>query len=134
MPAVAVEYDPQFQSITCDACGIAFAIPYSFYRRYKEHGAYVRCPNPKCDWPSFHITESVKDQYEKKLAQEREKARKAAEARAWAEQQLATTQTKLSRLQKRVGNGVCPCCSRSFTNLKRHMTTKHPEFLPKSKP
>jgi hypothetical protein len=28
----------------------------------------------------------------------------------------------------RIGNGVCPCCNRSFTNLRRHMTTKHPEY------
>lgn len=27
----------------------------------------------------------------------------------------------------RVGKGVCPCCKRSFTNLRRHMTTKHPD-------
>jgi hypothetical protein len=23
---------------------------------------------------------------------------------------------------------VCPCCNRSFQNLRRHMATKHPEF------
>ena len=29
---------------------------------------------------------------------------------------------------ERTGNGVCPCCKRSFTNLRRHMNTKHPNF------
>jgi hypothetical protein len=31
-------------------------------------------------------------------------------------------------LHRRVGNGVCPCCSRSFTNLKRHIRSKHPDY------
>jgi len=33
-----------------------------------------------------------------------------------------------ARLQKRVANGVCPCCTRSFANLRRHMETTHPEY------
>jgi hypothetical protein len=35
---------------------------------------------------------------------------------------------KLKAVQKRVGNGVCPCCGRMFQNLFRHMGTKHPEY------
>lgn len=35
---------------------------------------------------------------------------------------------QVTKLKNRVGNGVCPCCTRSFTNLQRHMTTEHPEF------
>lgn len=34
---------------------------------------------------------------------------------------------KLKRQLNRVHKGVCPCCNRSFVNLKRHMETKHPE-------
>jgi hypothetical protein len=36
--------------------------------------------------------------------------------------------TKARNQLERVGNGVCPCCTRSFTNLRRHMATKHPGF------
>lgn len=24
--------------------------------------------------------------------------------------------------------GVCPCCNRSFTNVRRHMTSQHPDY------
>lgn len=34
----------------------------------------------------------------------------------------------LVKVQVRVKNGVCPCCTRSFTNLAAHMATKHPTF------
>ena len=33
-----------------------------------------------------------------------------------------------SRMRKRVANGVCPCCNRTFQNLLKHMQTEHPDF------
>lgn len=33
-----------------------------------------------------------------------------------------------TKLKKRVGNGVCPCCGRTFKQLARHMESKHPEY------
>jgi hypothetical protein len=36
--------------------------------------------------------------------------------------------TRKKRQLERVASGVCPCCNRSFVNLRRHMKTQHPEF------
>lgn len=33
------------------------------------------------------------------------------------------------RLRKRASAGVCPCCNRTFSQLARHMQTKHPTFI-----
>ena len=27
-----------------------------------------------------------------------------------------------------MANGVCPCCNRSFENLRNHMHTQHPDY------
>lgn len=35
---------------------------------------------------------------------------------------------KVTQLKNRAAAGVCPCCSRHFENLERHMKTKHPTF------
>lgn len=35
---------------------------------------------------------------------------------------------QVTRLRKRAKAGVCPCCNRSFVELRRHMANKHPEF------
>lgn len=35
---------------------------------------------------------------------------------------------QVTKLRNRVGNGVCPCCARSFTNLRRHMDIQHPTW------
>lgn len=41
---------------------------------------------------------------------------------------LASERKSKDRLKKRLKNGVCPCCTRSFQNLRRHIASKHPEF------
>lgn len=33
-----------------------------------------------------------------------------------------------TRLKKRIAAGVCPCCNRSFANLREHMAGQHPDF------
>lgn len=33
-------------------------------------------------------------------------------------------------LIERVHNGVCPCCNRTFKQLARHMSIKHPDYKP----
>lgn len=35
---------------------------------------------------------------------------------------------EVTKLKKRIANGVCPCCKRSFCNLAAHMKTQHPEY------
>ena len=52
--------------------------------------------------------------------EQREKGRIGAELRA--------TKGVVTKIRRRVANGVCPCCKRHFVNLKRHMSGQHPEF------
>lgn len=40
----------------------------------------------------------------------------------------------VTRTKKRVGNGVCPCCNRTFQQLARHMEAKHPEYADSATP
>jgi hypothetical protein len=41
----------------------------------------------------------------------------------------AATKGHLTRTKKRAASGVCPCCRRSFKQLRRHMQNKHPVYL-----
>jgi hypothetical protein len=34
----------------------------------------------------------------------------------------------MTKLRKRVANGVCPCCKRKFSNVVLHMRQEHPEY------
>jgi hypothetical protein len=116
---------------TCGKCGIEFAAPDKWWaERRKNHDTWY-CPNGHSR--SF-IGETKEDalrrerdlltqrlaQKDDEIAGERRRTEAAREATAKAERKL-----------KRVQKGVCPCCTRSFTNLARHMATKHPDTKPK---
>lgn len=113
--------------VTSCWCGVNLAIPDSLYREAHDSGHAVYCP-------LGHTF--VYGNTWKKRAEEEEEKRRRAEQRARASRELleaeershAATRGHLTRTKKRVANGVCPCCNRSFVNLRRHMDCKHPEY------
>lgn len=42
-----------------------------------------------------------------------------------AERSAAAQKGLVTRIKNRVGHGVCPCCNRTFSDLARHMKSKH---------
>ena len=111
----------------CPVCGIDCVLPANYLKKRREDGKSFYCPNGH----SQSYTKSEAD----RLREQLEAAKRDAEwQRARAERadksliaQKAQT-TKARNKLERVANGVCPCCTRSFTNLRRHMATKHPDF------
>jgi len=63
---------------------------------------------------------------------ERDRAKREVEyyrARAdKMERSRAAYKGRVTRIKKRIGNGVCPCCNRTFSNLGRHMASQHPGY------
>lgn len=53
----------------------------------------------------------------------------AEDSRQHVENQLRATKGVVTKIKKRVSKGVCPCCNRSFENLKNHMESQHPEYV-----
>lgn len=70
-----------------------------------------------------------------KLRQQLQKEREATEwqrARAnQLEKSLTAQKGQMTKLKKRINNGVCPCCRRSFAALAQHMRRKHPDYVEK---
>lgn len=107
----------------CISCGVEFCMP-SVLR-----GECVRVGSAKSFYcPNGHamsFSESAAD----KLRRERDllRQRVAEKDDEITRQKLAAEKAKkeTERLKKRIGGGVCPCCSRHFSNLERHMKTKH---------
>lgn len=56
--------------------------------------------------------------------QEQRNAMLEDEKRA-ADNRAKAAQRKLKKIEKRVHNGVCTHCNRTFVNLQRHMASKH---------
>lgn len=114
----------------CCNCGILFAITKDFHDRARAkpgaNGIRFYCPNGH---DQFYVGESEATKLRRerdRLAQQiAQKDDEIAEARRQAEAEVKARK----RIEKRVNNGVCPCCTRSFQNLKRHMATKHPNVV-----
>lgn len=127
--SAVLQMSVQLQSTTCPECGVEHAMPTHLLNSKRNGRGTVYCPNGHvASWE-----ESEADQLRKELARkaadlERMRALVADEKmRATAaEQRLLMANRSLARTK----NGVCPCCKRSFTALRRHMATKHPEFKP----
>lgn len=107
----------------CPNCFVEFALPDRMIAERRKDGKAFFCPAGHS--MSFHDTEFDRLQRERdrlkqdnaRLAEEAEIARKAA----------ITAKAAATKARKRTVAGVCPCCTRSFTNLRRHIETQHPE-------
>lgn len=120
--SIQVAHELSLITQDCCNCGIVFAMPESLYRRAKENNeVYFHCPNGHPQ----HYSKTEIQRLREKLDEQTREATRQSERALMAEKQAALAEVKLSNLKKRVKAGVCPCCKRSFQNLKRHMVTKH---------
>lgn len=120
------------ESHTCGACGVIFGMSREFIAQRKRDRETWYCPNGH---PRVFAGPTEESKLRNQLA--------AVTARAdqlqasLASQRSITSHERakvrglkgvITRVKKRVGNGVCPCCNRTFQDLARHMGTKHPEY------
>lgn len=114
----------------CASCGVVFAIPRDLeLRRREDHGTWY-CPNGH-SMVFSGPTQAEKDAKAANERAERLRVRLRAERdqAAAARREAAEAKAREIRLRWRVGNGVCPCCQRTFPALAQHVATKHPEFV-----
>jgi RNase P subunit RPR2 len=112
----------------CGNCGVWHTVPLIVYETHQREGGYFSCPNGHArGWDkSSSGNEAIRRERDRLKQNE---ARLIEEAREVEVARLKAVASKV-RLQKRIHNGVCPCCSRSFANLRKHMATKHPNVTP----
>jgi DNA repair exonuclease SbcCD ATPase subunit len=69
-----------------------------------------------------------RDRLAQQIAQSDDEIKRQRELRETAERQAAAARGQVTKLKNRASAGVCPCCNRTFSQLKRHMDQKHPDF------
>lgn len=116
-------YSVQMDEQQCVNCGCPFAAPKVLIdsRRITKQSFY--CPNGH----GQSYTESEADRLRKQLATAQQRIAMESSSRQIAELEAQKARLKLKRVEKRIGNGTCPCCNRHFVNVERHMKTKHPD-------
>jgi hypothetical protein len=117
----------------CYSCHIRFAMPEDFQRRCREAGPKMtfHCPLGHAQCYSVSDAQRLREQLDgwRRRAERAETLAVAANDQATAaERSKRAYKGHLTRERKRIGNGVCPCCSRHFTNVERHMRGQHPGY------
>jgi uncharacterized protein with PIN domain len=137
-----LEVSTTLETMTCPHCAGVFAISASFLSEARVKGNFAQtwacpyCKEARGYGKGSHQIE--KEKLEAKLAQlERMKAMEE-ERKAYYKKEAEHFRKSrdgmkgaLTRERNRVGNGVCPCCDRTFVNLQRHMASKHPDHTTK---
>lgn len=115
----------------CANCIMHFGIDSELAKRCQETGRTFYCPNGHAN--VYKETEIDRLKKENKRLKDDvhwtgKILRDTQEDLQITKREKATIKGQLTKTRKRIANGVCPCCHRTFVNVQRHMTTKHPDF------
>jgi len=109
----------------CCACGVMFAIPASLRQKLQREGGTFYCPNGH----GQHYTEPEIEVLKRKLKEAQNRGNTLEYQLNGALGDLAEKNKELRRAQRRANAGLCPYCRRHFTNVERHIHTRHPEEM-----
>lgn len=117
---------------SCCNCGLNFGVDaaYDLERRANRDTFYC---------PAGHALHYLGKTEAEKAREEAERQRQLKESyirlandrteqRDYARRQAAAARGVVTRVKRRIGKGVCPCCNRTFQDLARHMTGQHPDW------
>lgn len=122
----------QLHVVRCK-CGGVYAIAEHVRAYCEEHRTIWHCPYCQTGWGFAYLGPQTKLEKERDAALER--ARRLEEEVAHQrgrvtqrDRSIRAIRGHATRVRKRIANGVCPCCRRSFENLARHMKGQHPGY------
>ena len=112
-------------------CGVQHAVPSNLrdlqVRQHDNGGAIppIFCPLGHKHYPAGP---SKAKEFEQRLQRECAAHDQTRAHLQDAENQRRAEKAAKTRLKTRIANGVCPCCHRTFANLRRHIKAKHPDY------
>lgn len=118
--------------VRCYLCDVSFGLPDTLQQRRRNDGKEWFCPNGHGQVYKETEADRLRKQLEteqRRVIQLRSERDAASRNREAAERSASAFKGQATRLRKRIGNGVCPCCNRHFSNVERHISNKHPEFV-----
>lgn len=115
-------------TVECCNCGVVFGMPSDLKERFLNNpDKSFYCPNGHGQHYAKSKEQRLREEAERKLQQKENELANIAATKIQLEQQLKKEQRKTKRLT----NGLCPCCNRSFHNLQQHMKKRHPDEVSK---
>lgn len=110
----------------CGTCGVIFGFEEKWAEARRSDKASWYCPNGHVfSWNGRPEVYELRD----KLAAEKKRVTATRELLHAEERSHSATRGHLTRTKRRVANGVCPCCNRTFKQLAAHMERQHPGYV-----
>lgn len=122
--SAVLNFNQALSTLTCYRCGIVFAVPQYFRTMRLDDKENFWCPNG-------HPQAFVKSEADRLREQLTEANRRLEWERGRVkakEKEVIAQKGQITKLKNRISKGVCPCCKRSFSDLHRHMRSKHPDY------
>ncbi len=125
------------QWINCHKCQTQYFLPQALYVSARANSEiWFCCPfGHRAHYPDGPTAEDKLRQERDRLKQENayleESRSDIRKQRDHSDRQARAYKGQVTKLKNRAKNGVCPCCTRHFGNLERHMKSKHPDFTEK---
>lgn len=120
----------------CCTCHITFGITramYNWLQSRTDENFY--CPNGHPQHYTGKSDEQIAkdeklraDRAENQLRYTREQLAASRDVAKAADYRARAYKGQITKARRRVGNGVCPCCQRTFPQLASHMADKHPDY------
>jgi len=115
----------------CPNCGMQFAMTADFVQRRRENHETFYCPSgPGQSFKAENEAERLRRLNQNLVQQQARLQDEIREANKVAGEAIRRAETEVKarkRIEKRIGAGVCPDCNRTFSNIARHMVSKHSE-------
>jgi len=119
----------------CPSCGVVYGIPQSFADECRANGSRYYCPNGH----SLGWSETDADReraraarLQRRLEASEDTARRYRENAERERRTAAALRGHLTRIRKRIANGICPVpgCKRSgFDRVMSHIASQHADWL-----
>jgi hypothetical protein len=109
----------------CPDCGCVYGLTTDYEDRRRHDHKTFYCPN------GHRLNYSQENREEKLKRQLEWTSRDLSQTQSQllvTKRQKAAVKGQLTKTKRRVANGVCPCCNRTFENLAAHMHGQHPEY------
>lgn len=123
--SVIFDITTTFEPQVCGSCGVQFALTETMFKKLKRNKKFFYCVNG-C-YIHFY-GESEEERLGKALTYERARVSQKQEQLQQVNRSRAALKGQVTKIKRRIGRGICPCCSRTFVNLGRHMSLKHPDW------
>ena len=110
--------------VTSCWCGIGLAIPEGLYNEAKRQGAHfdVWCP---LGHKFVYSGETEAEKFERLYNAERDRSARIRAERDQTEASLRATKGVVTKMRKRAIVGACQFCHRTFSDVARHVQSKH---------